>query len=558
MNNVVESYIRSKGIQYKVVTRPSGIWALTRCPYCGENDFAISLSSGSFKCVHQRKCGVQGSFKELKLLFGDMSVQSVGGKINYEAKNNVKNVKIKVLNREAVAFLRGRGFSDNTIKKYKDILGVTEDGKNLCFVYTVGGERVSIKYRRMDKKDFYREKNTPYTLFGIDMIPPEADTIVIVEGELDVLAASEYGIDAVSVPNGSDNLLWISEMYERLKKFKHIILMLDNDEAGQKHVQEIINRLGKYRTINVLLPKKDLNECLLSGITSDEIIKLIVSTRNEYDDIVKSIVEYTSRITNYVDKYGNQTGFDKLDEVLGGWRYGELTVWSGANGSGKTNILLQLMKIQAKQGIPVLIGSFEMRPEEYFRWLVQMHLGKNYKKEDVKSVLNEYAYTMYYIDKLGSIRANDIIEIIKYAVEKYGVKFIVIDSLMRIVFKTQDKYQEERDFCVALSTLAKDYELSIHLVAHPRKTESDSDEPEKVDIAGSADITNNADNVIVVYRVLKIDGQNESKNNKSKKKNKVNIECDAMLTIRKNRVKGTYGRVYLLFDTETKTYSEAI
>ncbi len=534
---MIEQYLKDKGIKYNVINRPSGFWAVTTCPNCGEDDFAISLISGAYKCIHLKKCGIQGSFRELKRLYGDIEIYSIPK--NY---NKVDVNKIKPLTVKHAQWLQSRGISEATIRKVQDHLG--SSGDNICFVYKKNNEIVSVKYRNVKDKKFYREKNTRYTLYLLDIIPNEVEDLVIVEGEIDELSAIEYGIHAVSVPNGADNLNWIQEEFEALKRFKRIILMLDTDEAGQKHVEEIRRRLGRYRVVNVQLPRKDLNECLMDGVTLEEIAKCVINS-SQGDSYIKSIIEYADMLNEHKEQH--RTMIKELGTIIGGWRMGEVTVWTGTNGSGKTNYLLQEMKSIAEQNIPVLIGSFEMKPTTILRWYINM-LGVS--ESEAKKELQKYADCLYMIDKTGSIKAEELYEIIQYGAKVYGIKHVVIDSLMRVLFRGSDKYAEEKNFVVRLSTIAKEENLHIHLVAHPRKAESDTDEPEKVDVAGSSDITNNADNVIVMYRV--------TEDMTKKQRAKLPKLCDNVLIVRKNREHGTMGRVPLLFDAKRKTFTEAI
>lgn len=537
---MIEQYLRLKGIQYKVVQRPSGSWAMMDCPACGEKDFVVSLTSGSYKCVHLKKCGIQGNFRELKRLLGDSDIYAIP-----KIYNKIETAKIEPLKVRHAKWLNSRGISDTTIRKAQEHLGC--HGDYICFLYKKNGETVSVKYRSINEKKFFREKNTKYTLYMLDIIPETVEDLFIVEGELDALSAIEYNIYAASVPNGAENLNWIQEEYERLKRFKNIILMLDVDEAGQKNVEEIARRLGRYRVKNVKLPRKDLNDCLVSGVTLEQIGECIARAENFDDGYIKSIVNYIDCIE--AKKENHATMIAALDEIVGGWRMGEVTVWTGSNGSGKTNYLLQEMKSIADKGIPVLVGSFEMKPITIVRWILMM-LGVDFNDVNkAKNVLQKYADYMYIINKVGSIKADDLYDIIINASQVYGIKHVVIDSLMRVMFKTTDKYQEERDFVVKLSTIAKEEQMHIHLVAHPRKAETDSDEPEKVDVSGSADITNNADNVIVMYRVT----DEMSK----KQRSKLPKICDNVLIVRKNREHGVLGRVPLLFDKDKKRFLEA-
>jgi DNA primase len=69
-------------------------------------------------------------------------------------------------------------------------------------------------------------------LFVRDLVSKDADTLLIVAGELDCLVAWQYGLEAVSGPSGVADLRWIGEEWDFLKRFKRLLLAFDGDEAG--------------------------------------------------------------------------------------------------------------------------------------------------------------------------------------------------------------------------------------------------------------------------------------------------------------------------------------
>lgn len=537
----IKEYLRSKGVVFTEVVRPSGTFYITRCPLCGEEDFAINADYGSFNCFHLAKCGIKGNFTKLRELYGDSIVMKVYHHTYSEVTTTIDKPDAKV-----GQFLTERGFKRDVYKQFQDILGRKEN--NICFLYKQDGKLMSVKYRDMDTKKFYREKNTPPLLYNMDRCK-EMDELFIVEGELDVIAAKHYGIDAVSVPQGAQDESWIEYNWDYLKKFQRIIFMYDNDEAGQKNIQRIAKRLGLSRCVNVLLPYKDVNECLLKGVTQEEFVKCVISAKEFGSDYVVPCTYFTDVMKQKVLLgSGKPTAFEGLTTILKGWRLGELTVWTGINGSGKSNLLLQIATDLCKKGERVLIGSFEIPPARYLRWVVQMDTGEYDAFND--EALSYYDEYLYCINRVGSIKASEIYESIEYAAKRYDVKHIIVDSLMRISYRTSDMYKEQADFVVELCRLAQEYELHIHLVAHPRKGDNDKDEPDKVDVAGSYDITNNAHNVIVVHRI-----DNEPK---LMKKYKLHGLCNTVLIVKKNREYGTHGICPLLFNEKYKKFVDAL
>lgn len=70
------------------------------------------------------------------------------------------------------------------------------------------------------------------------------------------------------------------------------------------------------------------------------------------------------RILNYTEISGIKSKqFNFYNKTLKGFRKGEVTLITGATGSGKTTFLAQLSLDFLTQGIPTLWGSFEIKNE---------------------------------------------------------------------------------------------------------------------------------------------------------------------------------------------------
>jgi len=556
----IRQYLHGKGYQWSEVTRPSGLNAVMNCPFCNPQDtekkFAINLENGAYKCAHENRCGITGSWSDFQRMHNDEPMPMDGSK--YLKQTQKKEYKVpgkktfKLLTGKALKFLTDRGITDESIKKYK--LAQTADGENIAIPYYRDSKLVNIKYRGVDEKKFTQEKNAEPTLWNRDNIPNTSDFLVITEGEFDTIIMGQYGIDSVSIPSGVNNTEWIETEWEWLNRFKDIILCFDMDDAGEKGISLAVKRLGKWRCKRAKLPFKDANLCWQNGISNGEIVAVISAAEDFKPTILLSASEFTEAVIELISNQdllkGSPTAFDGLTRVLGGWRNCELTVWSGKNASGKSTLLNQEIINLTARGIGCCIASLEMKPARFLRWAMVQYTQQQYPSPTkIRESMARIGKNLYVINSDSEMDIDTILDVFKYAARRYGVKHFVIDSLMRVKIDERNELSEQKNVCNKFVDLAKEFECHCHLVAHPRKGADDDDKPGKVDIKGNSHITNIADNVLIMWR------PSEELKDRAIAKGKTDT-MDAKLFIKKNRELGTEGSVKLWFDPATKLFSE--
>jgi twinkle protein len=121
---------------------------------------------------------------------------------------------------------------------------------------------------------------------------------------------------------------------------------------------------------------------------------------------------------------------------------------------------------------------------------------------------------------------------------------------MKISINDSDEYNEQKRFVSRLTDFVKVHDCHIHLVAHPRKAASDTDEPGKVDIKGTSHITDLAHNVVVLYRPTDDQKANSIKKGK--------VAADMVLFVKKNREFGVEGAVMFKFNEQTKKFISGV
>jgi|TARA_R110000803_G_scaffold87355_3_gene154008 twinkle protein len=215
---------------------------------------------------------------------------------------------------------------------------------------------------------------------------------------------------------------------------------------------------------------------------------------------IKSPSEYQDDIMSYFSddvKGGIELPFVKTQEDFR-IRMGELTIVSGYSGHGKTAWLSYCM-LHLLKNHKTLIASFEMLPKATLGRMCMQTNNSDPTKAYIDDFISKIEHKLYLYDAEGETSTSKVLEVVYYAAEKLNVKMIVIDSLMKCGVN-EDDLNGQKSFANKLAVAARDLKIHIFLVAHSRKTADENGSPSKFDVAGSANITNLADNSLSVHR----------------------------------------------------------
>lgn len=192
------------------------------------------------------------------------------------------------------------------------------------------------------------------------------------------------------------------------------------------------------------------------------------------------------------------------------FRDGEVTVYAGSNGGGKSLITGQIALHLIRQNQSVCIASFEMKPEKTLERMLRQFSGEyidvpmthdreKYITDLITRMDNYLSDKMYIYDQQGTTSPDKVIAMCRYCATELGVKHIFVDSLMKCV-KGEDDFNGQKNFVDELTALARDHNVHIHLVHHIRKQMSDEVQPNKNDLKGSGSISDQVDNVFLMWR----------------------------------------------------------
>lgn len=256
--------------------------------------------------------------------------------------------------------------------------------------------------------------------------------------------------------------------------------------------------------------------------------------------------EVVDRISGNNTTFGDLLPWSKTHSKIQ-LRPGEVTLWAGINGHGKSLVVGQAM-LWLLPSRRVLIASMEMLPAATLERMTRQASGSHHPAEQyVDRFLTWTDNRLWIYDQQDSVAADKILGMVAYAGDELKIEHIVIDSLMKCGMAPDD-YAAQKRFVDRLCWLAKDTGAHIHLVAHVRKSGKESDLPDKFDIKGASEITDLVDNVIITHR-------NKLKETEKDAGGAVPAEVpDTLLSITKQRHGEWEGRISLWFDLQSNQF----
>lgn len=401
--------------------------------------------------------------------------------------------------------------------------------KCINFRYKKNGILIDIKYRD-ENKNFKLISGATRIFYNIDSIK-NVKTVIIVEGEMDVLAYHEAGVkNVISVPNGSAiseseikefretgkfrnnlNLQYLDLCIEDFKDKEIIYLATDDDMPGLKLREELARRFGKERCRYIKFsdfkrddgsPCKDANdilihkgrEALLSTLEYSEPYPIEgVTTASKHWDKMEKIFD-EGRLKGFT------TGYKSLDPHFR-WMPGWLILANGYPGEGKSSMLFNLVLISS-----VLYGwkwgmycPENYPPESIIETLVEILVGNTsdiaYNERMSKdryreAVTNHIDTHFYFVDNEEGYTPKELRIIKKNLIRQYGINGFLTDPWKNLIHdlngKTLDHYLQEE--------LAAEVRLSvknnlINLICHhpptpPRGPDKNYPPPTQYELIG--------------------------------------------------------------------------
>jgi len=424
----------------------------------------------------------------------------------------------------------------------------------------IKGRLVAQKIRRSGKRFSVVGDGKNIPLYGM-WLWSGGKSVVITEGELDALSVSQaFGnkYPVLSLPQGAQSAKKVLQThYEYLDGFEKIVLCFDNDEPGQKAVEEAAAVLPAGKVFIMQLPTKDANDCLVHH-GPEPITKAYWNAREWRPDGIVSAKDLREEVINPITVESVPYPYSGLNEKLGGIRIGELVTITAGSGVGKSTLVRELIyDLAVRKKLPVGVMALEESNKRTMEGLITIHINQNIvisrelvSTEVIAKAFDEVALpNLYLFDHFGSTDVENILNRVRYMAKALGVKYVVIDHLSILVSGLTGG-DERKLIDVAMTklrTLVSELNIAMIVVSHLKRPEGNKGHEDGAEVhlgqlRGSHSIAQLSDAVIGLQR----DGENPT-------------EGHIEVIVLKNRWSGDRGPAGLLsYSRETGRLSESM
>lgn len=206
-----------------------------------------------------------------------------------------------------------------------------------------------------------------------------------------------------------------------------------------------------------------------------------------------------------------KTGITVIDRKMRGLKKKHVSVWSGLRSSGKSSLLSQIALYAVHTGNNVGFYSGELTPDNFMSWMNLQAAGKAYVKPgqyegfystpiETQKKIAEWLDGHFFL--YNNVYGNNYQAVMKEfirIIEENKLDLLILDNLM--AFNISDmgssKWDAQTAFVWNLTQIAKDKNVHIAFVAHPRKAQGFL---RFDDISGTADLGNAVDDAFIVHR----------------------------------------------------------
>lgn len=379
-----------------------------------------------------------------------------------------------------------RGIPKSVFDFYRHKFLVDGDDNLVALEETYSNEVSLLRNLTGEGKKFLpwsRASKAHQTLGGFDLFTPGGSKyITICEGALDAASLSsafDTKYPVVWVQSSSSKLS--SEVISQLSKYKNIVLAFDNDQKGKELLTSIASQLPRVK-VRVLSPEpyNDLNEVLKSENGASKLRDMFWSAVPYSPDYLYSAnVEFVKVLGEKDVDQIFETEFKGLNSLIRGLTTGNLILFKGMEGIGKTELLRHLAYDMMKnQKLPIATMFLEESSRRTLEGFISYELGTPVHFPDCTVPFEDQVAALKNLNDpeglLNVYRIHDVqepslvVDQCAYLANTHNCKIIFIDPIQQFV-SLSDNSDETKildTIAVKLAKLAVDLDICICMTSH--------------------------------------------------------------------------------------------
>jgi len=333
-----------------------------------------------------------------------------------------------------------------------------------------------------------------------------------------------------------------------MDQFNRVTIWLGSGVQGVETAKSHAKKIGENLCTVVTNEWPSALQAVRKKMDVSEILDSARSTYHEYittfDDLRHDVfLEFVNTTEMEGVKWKR---FEPLNSTLRGFRRGEMTVFTGRTGSGKTTFMSEYSLDLCIQGVSTLWGSFEVKNVRLVKMMLRqfglVNLEENLGEFD-KVAENFSKLPLYFTTFHGTQVVDDVLDAMSHAVYVHDIAHVIIDNIQFMIGSTSsamDRYTRQDQCIEKFRKFATLHNVHVTLVIHPRKDMEDRLTVHSIFGGGKA--TQEADNVLLL--------QEEEVAGSFMKKKSIEV-C-------KNRYAGDLGVMPLFFTKPVLSFSKKI
>ncbi|WP_028581558.1 bifunctional DNA primase/helicase [Desulfogranum japonicum] len=516
------------------------------CPFCAQQKTSPqgtlvvhlnpeSFFHGYFRC--SSNC-VPGGFA---LHFGRLMKIDLNTVPGYDPDREygglLSDFPIKNINQDIIQFMdklteeQERQFIDAHISRdVLRLLRIGYNGRYLVYPYLqTDGNYYSGRCIHPDKPtDTFWYGNETFSNQGmrifnsLDIDHCENGSLIIVEGERNLLILKQFGLPGIAVPTAAD-LDFIP--WERCRYLRTIFLWVDNNKESEAAARSFATKIGfKVRliqwstetkkdeslfTLASHCSKEQLQQTLFNSIQKSKAFSPFYSPNREYHHFLTSLTMEQEGGFNKL-----KSGFPQMDRALGCIR--GINIMGGTPKAGKSCFHIQIASQMALNKVPVIYYDFENgRRKIYLRTLSRLSklstdiIQSRQRTQEQNQILEQSQQQLQKLlpylrvvndRKLTPDLMRRHIDFLRHETNSEFV-CVVIDSLHKLPFQDITNMRSGIDgWLRQLEAIRDEYQTSFLVISELARGESGQfdRQPSLGSFKGSGDIAYSADNAMVL------------------------------------------------------------